>query len=126
MSQNANPGTPQANGAQGEDNFDNTQLGDPQLTPDLMDLLGTPVAAAQPLAAATPQPQQQAAPPPQQQPQPQPTAKAPPQTVHLSVDDENRLIDRLLSSLREMGISQPRPMTPVALNNRNQKLPLFN
>ena len=52
MSQNANPGTPQANGAQGEDNFDHTPLGDPQLTPDLMDLLGTLAAAAQPGRAA--------------------------------------------------------------------------
>ena len=105
---------PQANGAQGEDNFDSTPLVDPQLSPELMDLLGTLVAAAQPPAAATPQPKQQAAPPPQQQPQPQPTAKAPPPTIHLSVDDENRLIDRLLSSLQEMGIAQPRPTTPVA------------
>ena len=100
MSQNANPGTPQANGAQGGDHIGNTPPGDPGLTTDLMDLLGATVTAAQQPAAATPQPKQQAVPPPQQQPQPQPTAKAPPPTVHLSVDDENRLIDRLLSSLQ--------------------------
>ena len=103
MSQNV-PGTPQANGAQGADppRID-TPPQDPNpfgLREGLLDLLGAPVAVAQPqFVAATPQPQ--------------PTDQEPP-TIQLSVDVENRLFDRLLSSLQEMGVGQPRPTTPSA------------
>ena len=54
MSQN--PGTPQVNGAQGDDEISNAPQKDP---PPIEDLLGMPVAAAQPPAAAA-----VAAPPP--------------------------------------------------------------
>ena len=101
MSQNSEPrfafGNPQANGAQEDDEF-----GDgPQAAP-APELLA--VAAAQPPAAATPQTQQQAS--SSQQPPPPPTT--------LSAEAENRLLDRLLSSLQTMGITQQRPATPAA------------
>ena len=103
MSQNV-PGTPQANGAQGADP---QRIDAPPQDPDpfgwregLLDLIGAPVAVAQPeFAAATSQTQ--------------PTDQEPP-TLQLSVDAENRLFDRLLSSLQELGVGQPRPTTPTA------------
>ena len=107
MSQN--PGNQPPNGAQGDDEFSNAPQEDP--SPEL--LAAAAVAAAQPPAAATPQLQQQAA--SSQQPPPStPTGQAPPPDINLSMEAENRLFDRLLSSLQGMAIAQQRPPTPVA------------
>ena len=111
MSQN--PGNQQPNGAQGDDEFSNAPQEDP--SPEL--LAAAAVAAAQPPAAATPQTQQQAS--SSQQPPPPPTT--------LSAEAENRLLDRLLSSLQTMGIPssdlrlQPLPYPNQKLS-QNKKL----
>ena len=107
MSQNSEPlfafGNPQANGAQEDDGFGDGPQAAP--APELLaQQQAENVAAAQPPAAATPQTQQQAS--SSQQPPPPPTT--------LSAEAENRLLDRLLSSLQTMGITQQRPATPAA------------
>ena len=107
MSQNSEQvfafGNPQANGAQEGDEFSDAPQAAP--APELFaQQQAENVAAAQPPAAATPQTQQQAS--SSQQP--------PPPPLNLSAEAENRLLDRLLSSLQTMGIAQQRPATPAA------------
>ena len=107
MSQNSEQvfvfGNQQANGAQEDDEFSNAPQAAP--APELLaQQQAENVAAAQPPAAATPQAQQQAS--SSQQP--------PPPPLNLSAEAENRIVDRLLSSLQTMGIAQQRPATPAA------------
>ena len=115
MSQNGNPGPEAGQPGGAEPNDEISSAGD-MLDPPI-------VPAAQLPVAATPQTTQQAAPQqqpaqqqaPQQQPAQQQTQQQPPptQTLGLSTDDENRLVDRLLSSLQDMGIVQRPPPETV-------------
>ena len=97
----------QANGAaQQDDEFSNAAIETP--APELLATQRTRNAAAvQPPAAATPQRQQPAA--SSQQPPPRLDLE-----TTLSAEAENRIVDRLLSSLQTLGIAQQRPATPAA------------
>ena len=83
----------------------------PAIDPPAPELLATQHAqnatAAQPSAAATPQYQQPAT--SSQQPQPQPDVGA-----TLSAEAENRIVERLMSTLQTLGITQQQPATPAA------------
>ena len=99
----------QANGAaQQGDGFDNAAIDTP--APELLATQETQNAtAAQPSAAATPQHQQSAA--SSQQP------------TTLSAEAENRIVERLMSTLQSLGITQQQPATPAAPNSQPEAQP---
>ena len=106
----------QANGAaQQDDEFSNAALETP--APELMEEQQTQnAAAAQPPAAATPQPRQPAA--SSQQPLPRLDLE-----TTLSAEAENRIVERLLSTLQTLGIAQQRPMTPTVSASQPEAQP---
>ena len=108
-------GNQQANGAQQDDEFSNA----PQAAPEpelLAQQQAENVAAAQPPVAATPQTRQQAS--SSQQPPPRLDLE-----TTLSAEAENRIVDRLLSSLQTLGIAQQRPTTPTVSASQPEAQP---
>ena len=111
-----NPPGAQANGAaQQDDEFSNAAIDTP--APELLATQHTRNATAvQPPAAATPQHQQSAA--SSQQPPPRLDTGA-----TLSAEAENRIVERLMSTLQSLGITQQQPATPAAPNPQPEAQP---